>query len=217
MGDLEADPVSAPWERPPPEPIRMMLKGTADLRGTVTDLATRAPIRRAVVRITPDPYDGRSGRTVYTNAKGEFAALRMLPGRWKLLPKFSGYLPAQPQVVDLVRAGERHVDLRLDPGEVFAGVVQDERGTPLRYARVRVRGRPFDAERDVTRAANTDAKGAVPPDRLPAGRLRGARLPPGLPRGGRARRAPRRRQHALHPQEALTFESPPSGRSTVSV
>ncbi len=159
MGDLQADPVVARWEKPPPQPIRMSLKGTAVLRGTVVDLATRQPLRRARVRVVPDPWDGRSSRTVQSNNQGEIVLERMLPGRWKLTPSLTGYLPAQPEGVDLVRDKETEVTLRLDPGQVFAGQVVTEAGAPLRYARVRVWGRPDGAERDVARAANTDARG----------------------------------------------------------
>ncbi len=159
MGDLEADPVYAPWQKPPTQPIRMTLQGTASLRGTVEDLRSRAPIARVQIRITPEPYDGRSSRVVYTNKAGEFSVQRMLPGRWKLAPRLKGYLPAEPEFVDLVREGEGRATLQLDPGEVFAGVVQDESGRPLRYARVRITGRPLDAEKNISRGANTDAQG----------------------------------------------------------
>ncbi len=160
MGQLEADPVSARWEKPPPGLIRMTLKGTSGLRGTVVDLATRRGLARARVRIVPDPYDGRTGRTVYTNNNGEFSVENMLPGRWKLTPWIKSYLPAEAESVDLVREGESEVTLRLDPGQVFAGVVQTESGVPLRNTRVRVRGRPNGAKNDVTRTATTNTKGA---------------------------------------------------------
>lgn len=159
MGDLEADPVHAGWERPPPQPIRMTLKGTGTLRGVVVDLATGARLARVRVRVTPDPYDGRSSRTVQTNAQGAFVLERMLPGRWMLTPSLTGYLPAQKQPADVVRENETQVTLRLDPGQVFAGTVTTAAGAPLRYARVRVSGRPDGASRDVSRAVNTDAKG----------------------------------------------------------
>jgi len=159
MGLLEADPVPAPWQHPPPSPIRMTLRGTGTLRGTVVDLATREPIARARVLLRPDPYDGRTGRTIFTDAQGAFHLERILPGGWKLTPYKKGYLVAQPRVVTLARDGESVVTMELDPGEVFAGVVQSEAGVPLRYARVRVRGRPEGVEKDVIRAVNTNAQG----------------------------------------------------------
>ncbi len=159
MGKLEADPVSAPWEKPPPLPLRLPLKGTGDIEGRVVDLDLRTPIGGVRVRIVPDPYDGRTGRTVWTNGKGEFKVEGMLPGAWTFTPYKRGYLTAQPDTATVVRDKAVSVALRLDPGLVFAGEVVNEAGQPLRYARITVRGTPDGAEKVESRGATTNAKG----------------------------------------------------------
>ena len=159
MGALEADPVYAPWEKPPPMPLRMELKGTGDIAGRVIDLDTRLPVAGARVQIRPDPYDGRNGRTVYTNSEGEFRVESMLPGAYKFIPFKKNYLTAEADTANVTRGGEVNVGLNLDPGMVFAGVVVDQTGAPLRGARVNVRGRPDGKEKDVSRSINVDGRG----------------------------------------------------------
>lgn len=159
MGAREADPVHAPWEKPPPMPLRLELKGTGDIAGRVIDLDTRLPIGGVRVRVTPDPYDGRNGRTVHTDSAGEFRVEGMLPGAYKFTPYKKHYLTAQAETAIVVRDGEVNVGLHLDPGLVFAGTVVDESGAPVRWSRVNVRGRPEGAEKDVSRSVSVDARG----------------------------------------------------------
>ena len=159
MGTLEADPVYAPWEKPPPMPLRLELKGTGDIAGRVIDLETRLPIGGAQVRITPDPYDGRNGRTVTTDARGEFKIESMLPGAYKFTPSKRYYLAAKAETANVTRGGEVHVGLNLDPGISFGGVVLDESGVPVRGARVNVRGRPDGKTKDVSRTVSVNVRG----------------------------------------------------------
>ncbi len=160
MGKLEADPQSAPWERPPPMPLRMQLKGTGDIAGRVTDIDTRNLVGGVRVRIVPDPWNGRTSRTVYTNRQGEFRVERMLPGKWKFTPYKRGFLRKQEtQTATVVRGSEIDVDVGIDPGTVFAGVVVDEAGKPVRGARVNVRGRSEGATRDTSRSVTVNGAG----------------------------------------------------------
>lgn len=159
MGALEADPIHASWEKPPPMPLRLELKGTGDIEGRVLDLDTRLPVPGVRVRITPDPYDGRNGRTVYTNRQGEFRTQGLLPGAYKFLPYKKGYLAAQPDVANVVRDGNVNVGLNLDPGLVFVGTIVDAAGAPIRSSRVNLRGIPDGQEKQVSRSASVDSRG----------------------------------------------------------
>lgn len=160
MGTLEADPVYAPWEKPPPMPMRLQLGGTGDIAGRVIDLETRLPIAGARVRIRPDPWDGRNGSTVTTDARGEFRVESLLPGAYTFTPSKRYYLTAKPDTANVTRGGEVNVGLNLDPGVSFGGVVLDEAGAVVRGARVNVRGRPEGATKDVSRSVTVNARGS---------------------------------------------------------
>ncbi|MDA1195958.1 MAG: carboxypeptidase-like regulatory domain-containing protein, partial [Planctomycetota bacterium] len=159
MGTLEADPVSAPWQRPPPLPLRMPLQGTGTVAGRVVDLETRDPVAGATVRLVPEPHDGRTARSATTNGRGEFTIEAVLPGAWKLTPSHRSYLSGETDALTVSRGADSHADLRLDPGVVFAGVVVDAQGKPVRFARVNVRGTPVGKDKPVTRGATADALG----------------------------------------------------------
>ena len=160
MGELEAAPINVRWENPPPTPLRLELGGTASITGRVVDLDGSAPVRGARIRVVPEPPDGRTGRIVTSDPLGEYAVGRLLPGRWKLVPSARDYLVSEGQSVDVGAEEEASLDLRLDPGVVFAGVVVDAAGRPLPGARVSARGIPDGQEKAVSRAATSDAQGA---------------------------------------------------------
>jgi hypothetical protein len=159
MGLLEADPLWVRWEQPPPNPLRSQLAGTGTLNGTVIDIASRTGLRGARVTLRPDPYDGRTALRARTNVRGEWTIRGILPGSWTATPDRSGYLEAQAEGVEVQRGGETPMTLMLDPGEIFAGTVVDERGAPVPWARVRVRGTPVGKEKPVQRAGNANARG----------------------------------------------------------
>ena len=159
MGLDEATPVWAPWEKPITQPIKMKLEATGTLTGRVIDIQSRLALRGVRIRLQPDKGDGRTGRTAYTNAQGEYSVVGLLPGGWKVTPWRKDYLVAEADVINIGRGEDSKAELRLDPGFVFAGTVTTETRQPLRYARVRVRGIPNGEEKQVTRNVNTNGRG----------------------------------------------------------
>ena len=159
MGLEEAKPVYARWEKPPPSPIRMMLQDTGTMEGSVVDIITRTNVRGVLVRLQPDVGDGRTPRQAYTNAKGEFSIVGLLPGAWRVTPYKKGYLRAGHEIVQVSRGDDVRAQLNLDPGQVFGGTIVNEAGQPLRGTRVSVRGIPAGKEKPVSRGASADARG----------------------------------------------------------
>ena len=159
MGLDEAKPVWASWEKPPPSPIKMTLAPTGTMTGRVTDIATRTYVRGVRVRVQPDRGDGRTMRTAYTNSKGEFSLVGLLPGGWRVTPSKKDYLKAEPDVIEVARGSDVHADLRLDPGLIYAGTVVNAGGQPLRNTRISVRGTPDGAQKAVRKNVGADRAG----------------------------------------------------------
>lgn len=160
MGELQADPVSVSGSGPSGTPVKLVLRGTGSLRGQVVDMATRMPVAGARVRLVPDPWDGRGGRTLRSDARGNFHVAHLIPGAWKLTPSRSGYLASPTESVSVPRGGEAQVEVRLDPGLYFAGIVVDAGGAPVPGVRVIVRGVPDGTTKRVGRSALTGRTGA---------------------------------------------------------
>src|SRR5206468_5212176 len=121
---------------------------TGSIEGAVTESATHAPVKRAIVTTwSPEPLpsqpperDGPITRmqpraiTAITDASGRYTLRSLRPGSYTLYvshsryPQFRG--PASKTVE--VKAGESvPVSFELTPGAIITGRVVDEDGDPL--------------------------------------------------------------------------------------
>jgi protocatechuate 3,4-dioxygenase beta subunit len=133
LGSLEATPVGANMKQPPAAPLRLVLAGTVNLQGRVLDQGDGSPVANARVQIAPKgPPWGREGRSLTTDAEGAFRTEALIAGDYEITPRRGDYLASPPRLVTLAAdEPEERVELALDPGLVFAGLLTDEHGRPL--------------------------------------------------------------------------------------
>jgi hypothetical protein len=115
-------------------------KGTAVLRGYVTDAQTGSPIRRAMVRAMSQDPGGGSGMAT-TDADGRFEIRDMRGGRYNLSVMKAGYVsmsygqrrPEQQGTVLEILDGAvvEKIAFSLPRGGVVTGTVLDEFGDPV--------------------------------------------------------------------------------------
>ena len=132
LRDQEADPYRLPDDASG-DGLLLVLAPTSIVSGRVLDQRTGQPIARAAVYLRPGKVGpgGRNQYRVNTNAEGRYTIYSVLPGEWTIFAAKGGYLAAKQETITLERAGDRTVDLELDPGIVLEGTVVDERGRPL--------------------------------------------------------------------------------------
>ncbi len=159
-GDQEAEPVWVPHQKPVPATIRLLLADTGSVKGEAYDLVTRKPVTGVQIRLRPKGAPGgRSGRNVSVNREGKYQVDRLIPGLYTVETIRQGYLTGELLELDVPAAEEpAELDLPLDPGLVFAGLVLDDKGRPLRGARIDIWGEA-NGKRVRNRSASTDAKG----------------------------------------------------------
>ena len=149
-----AQPPGAPAPGVPTQPSRLPPratqpgedppKGSATLRGWVTDAATGNPVRRAFVRATSQ--DSRSSGMASTDADGRFEITELLGGRYMLSVQKAGYVsmtygqrrPEQPGTVLEITDGTvvEKIAFALQRGGVITGMIADEFGDPVAGAGV---------------------------------------------------------------------------------
>ncbi|MEM7154885.1 MAG: carboxypeptidase regulatory-like domain-containing protein [Myxococcota bacterium] len=144
----------------------------AGASGQVRDAKTDAPLRGAVVLLTPKGLDqvaraieaGEPSRPLRarTDAEGQWSLSTLPPGRYSLSATGRGYLPATRSDVTLV-AGQDNpgFDLRLVPGgHEVRGTLSDIGGGPVEDVLVRVtrldEGSPFNFDRPALGAVTDD-------------------------------------------------------------
>jgi len=116
------------------------------VEGTVTNAATGAPVRKAMVlmnrtEITPSPNAFPVNYSTTTDTAGKFAMKDIEPGRYRITVSRVGFVtmsygaraPNRPgTVLALERAQKiKDVNLRLTPHGVVTGRILDEDGEPL--------------------------------------------------------------------------------------
>lgn len=142
LGSLEAVPVGLSASRPPPGDVRLELAGTGTLSGRVNEIHGGEAVRNARVRVQPrgEP-PGRDRRTATTDAEGRWKVEGLIAGDYDVTPQHNEFLPAAARTVTL-RPGdaEERLDLALDPGLTFAGLVTDDQGRPISGATVAASG-----------------------------------------------------------------------------
>lgn len=108
----------------------------ATINGKITDRATSAPLAAEIGLALYSPK-GIVLKHAQANAQGEFQFTDLPAGAFYLSTKHDDY--AVEHAVFELSAGEIHqVDLRLRVAQHLGGMVRDERGRPLRDAKVRV-------------------------------------------------------------------------------
>lgn len=177
-----------PAPPPPPPPrdaqaLQGQTTGTATLSGRVTNAESGKPLRRAQVRaIAPEM---REGRTVSTDADGQWQMRRMPAGRYNITISKGGYValvygqrrPHEQGKPVEVTSGQvvEKLDVSLPKGSVITGRIIDEFGDPLAGVRVSAgRYRFIGGQR---RLVNTSAGSTDSTDDIGQYRLHG--LPPG--------------------------------------
>ncbi len=160
LGTAEATPVFVAAERASAQDITLRLAPTGVVTGMVVDLITRDPIPGARVEARPMQGDGRTGHSLQTDAQGRYVLEGLLAGEWQLRASKNGYLEGEPESITL-RAGadEVRADLRVDPGEIFAGRVIGPDGKPLSGARVMVYGTDEEGKKLKPQSASTRSDG----------------------------------------------------------
>lgn len=160
LRDQEANPYRLPDDASG-DGLVLLLAPTSTVSGRVVDQRTGRAIPRAAVYLRPGKVGpgGRNQHRVTTNAEGEYAVSSVLPGEWTLFAAASGYLPATQQTITLERAGDRTVELELDPGIVLEGTVVNGQGQPLQGVRV-VATPEGNGPRASGDSARTDRSGA---------------------------------------------------------
>jgi hypothetical protein len=118
--------------------------GTSVLRGTVVSAETGLPVRRAQVRATgADPRDARS---VSTDEQGRWELIELPAGRYSINVSKAGFVGLsygqrrpfeQGRPVELADGQVlEKLEVALPKGSVMAGLVHDEFGEPVAFARV---------------------------------------------------------------------------------
>lgn len=160
LRDQEADPYRLPDDASG-DGLVLVLAPTSVVSGRVLDQRTGQPIARAAVYLRPGKVGpaGRNQHRVTTNAEGRYAVYSVLPGEWTIFAAAGGYLAAKQETITLERAGDRTVDLQLDPGIVLEGTVVDERGRLLPNVQV-VASPEGNGPRASGANARTDRNGA---------------------------------------------------------
>lgn len=146
VGSPQPGQTSLPGQTSPATPQRMPArplrpgetppKGTAVIKGQVTDAGTGAPVRRAQVRAMS--MEGRGGGVTSTDSNGLFQIKDLPAGRYTVVVMKGGFAqtsfgqrrPGQPGTpIDLAdgQTAER-VNFILSRGGVIAGVVVDDGG-----------------------------------------------------------------------------------------
>lgn len=152
VGDLEATPAGVPPDRPPPEPLRLVLASTVVLSGRVLELGSNEPLAGAGVTLRPKGAPvGRDVRTATSDAEGRFRFDTLIPGECEVLAQRADHLPMAPLLVPLSGRDEQRVELLLDPGLVIAGVLVGPQGQALAGS-VRVSGTVGETGQGVSRA-----------------------------------------------------------------
>jgi len=134
-----------------------MLRGLL-LAGIVMDPdghpVAKARVKAQATRVAPqEPYPVKFGDdSIETDDAGRFAFDTLRDGPHNLTVSHEAYAPAQLRDQ---RPGDKEIEIRLDPGAQFEGLVLDaETGDPVPEAKISVR----DVS-DVTREAFTDERG----------------------------------------------------------
>jgi len=121
------------------------------IEGTVTRFGTSDPLQNVEIAIGGTRFNRRALADAVTDAKGHFEIRDVLPGKYVLLARRSGYVNPAVNGVRLrdggaeravtVGPGQRveNADLTLVPGAVVAGRVLDPDGKPLVRMRVDAR------------------------------------------------------------------------------
>jgi protocatechuate 3,4-dioxygenase beta subunit len=128
---------------PPRDATQPNVKGTAVLRGRVTNTDGR-PLRRVQLRLSGDVIP--EGRTASTNGLGRFEIAELPAGRFSLNASRAGYLqmsygqsrPGEPgRPIELADAQTvENVDIVLPRTALISGRIVDEAGEPLAGATV---------------------------------------------------------------------------------
>ena len=161
QGVLASKPIVTTDRHRSGEPLTLVLEGTSGLRGTLLDEASSEPIAGATV-VLLEELDG-SGRvhTTTSNAEGVFEAKGLTPGMWRVYARAAGYVVPSAPLIDVGTETPVALELRLDRGLVFEGVVVDAEDLPHEGARVNITWRSGRAQppNEGTTFAVTDASG----------------------------------------------------------
>jgi protocatechuate 3,4-dioxygenase beta subunit len=125
--------------------VNLRLEAAASIGGTVIDAISRRPIASARVAIFDGPAPGpgaSAGRVAITDSSGRFRAGPLLPGRFAVLAQRADYLSSQLSGIGASVARPGRAAIALEPAASVAGKVVDERGQPVRGARVRLERAP---------------------------------------------------------------------------
>ncbi len=97
-------------------PLQLAAQQPGMVRGTVTRLGDRVPVREALVSLDPN------GPTTSTDRDGRFVLLRVPPGSYTLRVRWLSYRP-HDEVVEVPTGGTVTVDVQLEPRPVLLGEI----------------------------------------------------------------------------------------------
>lgn len=154
----------APQNVPPRDARPAAQTGTAAIRGRVLAGDTKKPLRRARI-IVSAPELGPQGRTVGTDADGNYEVLDLPAARYRIEVRRSGYLnllygqtrPLEQGKPLQAAAGESvdHVDFLMPRMSVISGRITDELGDPVEGVMVvALRSRYWDGRRQLVPTGN---------------------------------------------------------------
>ena len=116
------------------------------IEGTVSNVATGEPLKRANVVLVPAEGRPDGAHSVSTDVAGRFAIANVSPGTYRIWADRTGFVrteygskaPGRSGSTITVSPGQeiRKLDIRLQPHAVVAGRVTDEEGEPLAHVQV---------------------------------------------------------------------------------
>jgi hypothetical protein len=141
-----------------PEPVTVVLQPAAWISGRVVDVKGDSPEGGRVL-VSGGPGGSRS-RNVVNLLDGEFRTDNLAAGTYSLLAEVPGYLPSEPQVVELAAGQEvEGLKITLRPGATLEGQVLSSEGVPVHHARLVVVSDPESRSSRHPSRARTDGDG----------------------------------------------------------
>jgi hypothetical protein len=191
--------VTAAAQQPPPRDAADLeaRRGTAIVRGRVTDAETGAPMRRVTLSLSL--VGGRAQVDTTSDADGSFEFTRVPAGSYSLLadpmgttthrPASYGAVPGKPpgrRSTIVLRDGQlfENADIALPRSFVISARVVDEAGDPV--PDVQVAATAFDGDARSTRTRTTDDRGMVRLWGYAPGAYRVCAMPDNAPQRGTA-------------------------------
>ena len=147
----------------------------ASVRGTVTNTATGAGLRKAYLRLVPAGGRDKAAYPVTINDQGAFVIENIEPGNYTLSAESTGFLFAQYDAELRLSAGDKltGIEIKMTPQAVLSGRVLDRDGDPWPHANVGVYRSVWEKGRrklDFTNSAKVDDRGEFRIPELAPGR-----------------------------------------------